>query len=331
MTAGTDRIRVTRLDEGSDRLQALARDVREGLTATPKQLPPKWFYDARGSELFEQITQLPEYDQTRTEAAILERVAEAVVAEVPGVVELVELGSGASRKTRALLEALHAAGGTRYVPLDVSADALLEAASALVADHPWLTVDGVVGDFSRDLGALPRTGPAVVAFLGSTLGNLHPSAQPGFVASVAAAMRPGDAFLLGADLVPGPGKTVAELEAGYDDAAGVTAEFNRNVLAVVARELDAEVDPLDFDHVARWRPDCGWLEMALRARRDLAVRIGALSLDVPFARGEEVRTELSCKFTRDGVEALLAGAGLEARRWDTDARGRFAVALGVLP
>jgi len=330
VTLAADRIRVPRTDDGGDLRAELARDVREGLTATPKQLPPKWFYDARGSELFEAITRLPEYTQTRTEAAILERVADDVVAQVPGAVELVELGSGASRKTRVLLEALHRGGGTRYIPLDVSADALLDAASSLVADYGWLEVDGVVGDFARDLEVLPRTGPAVIAFLGSTLGNVHPSEQPAFVASVAAAMRPGDAFLLGADLVPGPGKTVAELEAAYDDSAGVTAEFNRNVLAVIARELDADVDPLDFDHVARWRAAEGWLEMALRARRDLVVRIGALGLEVPFAEGEQLRTELSCKFTRGGVEALLTGVGLEPLRWDTDSGGRYAVALGVM-
>lgn len=315
---------VTRLAVGESRQEALARDVRDGLAAVPKTLPPKWFYDARGSKLFEQITALPEYYQSRTEAAILERVVHEVVAAVaPG--EIVELGSGSSRKTRLLLEAMHAAsGGHRYVAFDVSEDALRAAADALVADYPWLAVHGVVGDFDRHLGEIPAGNRRLVAFLGSTIGNLHPDQHAPFLRDVAGLLAdPRDRLLLGVDLVKDP----ATLEAAYDDASGVTAEFNRNVLHVINRELDADLPVDAFDHVARWRPDVAWIEMALRAGPAVDAPIRALGTRVTFAPGEEVRTEISCKFTRLGVEAAMAAAGLALDRWDTDPDGLFAVAL----
>ncbi len=315
---------VTRLAVDESRQAALARDVRDGLTAAAKTLPPKWFYDARGSRLFEQITGLPEYYQTRTETGILERVVDEVVAAVAPS-EIVELGSGSSRKTRLLLEAMHAAsGGHRYVALDVSEDALRAAAGALVADYPWLAVHGVVGDFDRHLGELPAGDRRLVAFLGSTIGNLHPDEHVPFLRDVAGLLAdPDDALLLGVDLVKDP----ATLEAAYDDAAGVTAEFNRNVLHVINRELDADLPVDAFDHVARWRPDVAWIEMALRARRAVDAPIRALNVRVTFAPGEEVRTEISCKFTRRGVEAMLSAAGFALERWDTDRDGLFALAL----
>ena len=317
-------IEITRLAVDDGYRDQLAVDARKGLTATPKTLPPKYFYDARGSELFEAITRLPEYYQTRTETAILVGAAAGIVAAVRPA-ELVEIGSGTSRKTRLLLEAMHAAAsGDRYVPFDVSEDALCAAAEALTGDYPWLRVHGVVGDFDHHLASIPRFGGRrLVAFLGSTVGNLHPDDHVWFVEQVAALLSDGDAFLLGVDLV----KDTEELRRAYDDAQGVTAAFNRNVLAVLNRELDADF-PLDaFEHVARYRTDRAWIEMALRADRDLVVHLGALGLDVAFARGEELRTEISCKFTRDRVEAVLAEAGLRLDGWHTDPEDRFAVAL----
>ncbi|MGH8906647.1 MAG: L-histidine N(alpha)-methyltransferase [Egibacteraceae bacterium] len=320
-----DRIQLTRLAVDDGFREQLAIDARKGLTAPSKTLPPKYFYDARGSQLFEAITRLPEYYQTRTETRILAVIADAVIAAVrPG--EIVEIGSGASRKTRLLLEAMRRAGtGDRYVAFDVSEDALLDAARILTRDYPWLHVHGVVGDFDLHLRRIPRpvSGRRLVVFLGSTLGNLHPDERIGFLHDVAALLDQGDAFLLGVDLV----KDVDVLEAAYDDAQGVTAEFNRNVLAVLNHELGADF-PLDaFTHVARYRTDRAWIEMALRAQRDLVVHIDALDMDVTLTRGEEIRTEISCKFTHMDVAAMFADAGLRLAAWHTDADQKFALAL----
>ncbi len=308
-----------------DRRTQLEADVRSGLTAPRRTLPSKWFYDARGSALFEEITRLPEYYQTRTEAQILEQVADEIVAAVRPV-EIVELGSGSSRKTRLLLDALHRAGtGDRYVALDVSRDALEDALRQLRDAYPWLEAVGVVGDFDHHLDALPRRGPGLVAFLGSTIGNLDAHGQARFVADLAAGLAPGDAFLLGVDLVKDPGV----LEAAYDDAAGVTAAFNRNVLEVLRRELDAEIDVDAFRHVASYDRELARIEMLLRAERPTALRFPSLDLDVPMAAGDDIRTEISSKFTRPHVEGLLAGAGLALARWDTDPDARFALALAT--
>ncbi|MGH8929412.1 MAG: L-histidine N(alpha)-methyltransferase [Egibacteraceae bacterium] len=321
-----DRIEITRLAVDDGFREQLAVDTHKGLSAEVKTLPPKYFYDARGSQLFEDITRLPEYYQTRTETAILSSIADTLVAAV-GPAEIVELGSGASRKTRLLLEAMHRAGtGDRYVALEVSEDALLDAARALTRDYPWLNVHGVVGDFDHHLGSLPRGGRRLVAFLGSTIGNLHHDEHVTFVRDVAALLDEGDAFLLGVDLV----KDVDVLEAAYNDAQGVTAEFNLNVLAVLNRELGADF-PLDaFTHVARYSAYRAWIEMALRAERDLVVHIGSLDLDVPFTRGEEIRTEISCKFTPDGVATMFADVGLQLAGWHTDPQGLFGLAVGTL-
>ncbi|MGH8899491.1 MAG: L-histidine N(alpha)-methyltransferase [Egibacteraceae bacterium] len=320
-----DRIDITRLAVDDGYHEQLAIDARKGLTSTPKTLPSKYFYDARGSVLFEAITHLPEYYQTRTETAILADVAEKIVADVRPS-EILELGSGASRKTRLLLEAMHAAGtGNRYVPFDVSGDALADATLTLMGDYPWLRVRGVIGDFDHHLGRIPRGGRRLVAFLGSTIGNLHPDEHTTFLRTIAGLLDGGDAFLLGVDLV----KDVATLEAAYNDAQGVTAEFNRNMLAVLNRELGADF-PLDaFTHVARYRAGRAWIEMALRAERDLVVHLADLDLDLDFARGEELRTEISCKFTRERVEATFSAAGLSLRQWHTDPCERFAVALAT--
>lgn len=304
--------------------RALRADVRRGLTASPKDLPPKWFYDHRGSELFDRITRLPEYYPTRREREILEREA-TNIADL-GADTLVELGSGTSEKTRILLEAMREEGSlARYCPFDVSEEFLRVAAADLAEQHPWLAVHAVVGDFERHLGHLPGGGTRLVAFLGSTIGNLDPDGRARFLGELAAALEPGDALLLGTDLVKDP----ARLVAAYDDAEGVTAEFNKNVLRVIDRELDADLDPDAFDHVAVWDPDERWIEMRLRARHAHQARVGALDLDVPFAAGEEVRTEISAKLDRPRVEAELAAAGFALRHWWTDEAGDFALSLSV--
>ncbi|MFF2780008.1 L-histidine N(alpha)-methyltransferase [Streptomyces sp. NPDC058052] len=301
----------------------LRADVLRGLTSSPKELPPKWFYDARGSELFDEITRLPEYYPTRAEREIL--IARAPeIAAATGARTLVELGSGSSEKTRFLIDAL-LPGLAAYVPVDVSESALTGAAEALLADRPQLRVHALIADFTRGI-ALPKTpGPRLVAFLGGTIGNLLPEERRSFLRSVRAMTAPGDGFLLGTDLV----KDEATLVAAYDDAAGVTAEFNKNVLAVIDRELGADADPADFDHVARWDREREWIEMRLRARHALTVKIPDLDLVVPFEAGEELRTEVSAKFRQEGVRAELAEAGFELARWWTDDGGRFALSLAT--
>ncbi|MFJ6982980.1 MULTISPECIES: L-histidine N(alpha)-methyltransferase [unclassified Streptomyces] len=302
---------------------ALRSDVLRGLTTDPKTLPPKWFYDAHGSELFEQITELPEYYPTRAEREILlDRAPE--IAAASGARTLVELGSGSSDKTRHLLDAL--TDLRVYVPVDVSESALTLAGQALVAERPALEVHALIADFTASL-ALPETpGPRLVAFLGGTIGNLLPAERGAFLASVRALLRPGDTLLLGTDLV----KDEEVLVRAYDDAAGVTAAFNKNVLAVVNRELGADFDPGAFDHVALWDPRAEWIEMRLRARRTQTVKVPALDLAVDFAAGEELRTEISAKFREEGVRTELATAGLDLTHWWTDRADRFALSLSTV-
>ncbi|MEU8752684.1 L-histidine N(alpha)-methyltransferase [Streptomyces chartreusis] len=301
---------------------ALRADVLKGLTGTPKTLPPKWFYDAQGSELFEKITELPEYYPTRAEREILvDRAAE--IAAATGARTLVELGSGSSEKTRFLLDAL--TGLHTYVPVDVSESALTQAGQALIEERPGLDVHALIADFTGGM-ALPDTpGPRLVAFLGGTIGNLLPAERAVFLASVRALLSPGDALLLGTDLV----KDEQVLVEAYDDAAGVTAAFNKNVLTVIDRELGADFDPGAFEHVAVWDRDNEWIEMRLRSRTAQTVKVPALDLAVHFAAGEEMRTEVSAKFRRDGVRAELSAAGLELAHWWTDGQGRFALSLSV--
>ncbi|WP_405690206.1 L-histidine N(alpha)-methyltransferase [Streptomyces sp. NBC_01185] len=301
---------------------ALRADVRSGLTRRPKTLPPKWFYDARGSDLFEEITRLAEYYPTRAEREIL--VARAgEIAKVSGARTLIELGSGSSEKTRHLLDALpdlHT-----YVPVDVSESALAGAAEALLAERPELDVHALVADFTHDLELPESPGPRLMAFLGGTLGNLLPEERAEFLRSVRARLAPGDGLLLGTDLV----KDEATLVAAYDDAAGVTAAFNKNVLAVVNRELGADFPPDAFDHVALWDADHEWIEMRLRARRALTVKIRELDLVVRFEEGEELRTEISAKFREERVREELAASGLRLDQWWTDDAGRFALSLAT--
>nr|WP_240948316.1 L-histidine N(alpha)-methyltransferase [Planosporangium mesophilum] len=310
------------LDE-SDLARSLRDDVRAGLTAPAKWLPPKWFYDARGSELFEEITRLPEYYPTRAERAVLTAYA-TEIADVTVAKTLVELGSGSSDKTRLLLDALsrHGSLGT-FVPLDVSAAALRDAVAALTAEYPNLSVRGIVGDFTRHLRVLPGGATRLVAFLGGTIGNLLPAERREFLTALRAVLEPGEWLLLGSDLV----KDERILLPAYDDAAGVTAEFNRNVLRVVNRELGASFDPEAFDHVAVWNPADEWIEMRLRAREAMRVPIAGLDLVVEFDEGEEVRTEISAKFRREGLARELESAGFALRRWWTDPDGLFGVSL----
>jgi gamma-glutamyl hercynylcysteine S-oxide synthase len=311
---------------GPDSLeQALRADALRGLTATPKELPPKWFYDARGSRLFDEITRLPEYYLTRAERSILEQHA-AAIATLSEAETLVELGSGTSEKTRLLLDALVEAGTLRrFVPFDVSEETLRESAEQIADAYPSLAVHAVVGDFEHHLGRLPRGGRRLVAFLGSTIGNLRPAERSRLLATLAAGMEPGDGLLLGADLVKERGR----LEAAYDDAAGVTAAFNKNLLLVLNDALGADFDPGRFDHVARFDADAGWIEMLLRAREAHTVHVRELDLDVAFAAGEEMRTEVSAKFTPEQLERELAAAGFEVARFWTDQAGDFSLSLAV--
>jgi len=305
--------------------RALEADVRAGLTATPKTLPPKWFYDDRGSELFEQITRLPEYYPTRAERAILAQRA-STIAERTGADTLVELGSGTSEKTRLLLDALVGAGTLRrFVPFDVSEETLRSAARAVSEEYHDLDVHAVVGDFERHIDRIPQDGRRIVAFLGSTIGNLAPEARATFLADVSGTLGPDDALLLGTDLVKDTGRLVR----AYDDSAGVTAEFNRNVLRVLNRDIDSNFAVDEFAHVACWDPSEEWIEMRLRAEGAQRVTIPPLGLVVEFDDGEELRTEISAKFRRDGVERELAAAGLEIVEWWTDPDGDFALSLSV--
>jgi L-histidine Nalpha-methyltransferase len=321
---------------------ALREDARAGLSAYPKSLPPKWFYDAQGSALFEKITELSEYYPTRAERSILRSVS-GEIAALSKAATLVELGSGSSEKTRLLLSALQSAGTLRsYVMVDVSESALLAAGNALAVEYPGLEVHAVVSDFEANLGLPPAQGlspadghtagpsgaaggPRLVAFLGSTIGNMTPRQRAGFLRQVASRLRPEDALLLGTDLVKDP----AVLVAAYDDTSGVTAAFNKNVLSVLNASLGADFDLDAFDHVARWNPEAEWIEMRLRSAVAQEVGLPGIGLTVDFAEGEEMRTEISAKFRRSGVAAELADAGLAMRSWWTDPEGQFGLSLSV--
>jgi L-histidine Nalpha-methyltransferase len=304
---------------------ALRRDVRDGLAGSPKMLPPKWFYDSVGSDLFDQITRLPEYYPTRAEAQILTARA-AGIAAASGADTLVELGSGTSEKTRMLLDALQGQGSLRrFIPFDVDSSVLQAAGAAIEKDYPGIEITAVCGDFEEHLGKIPQVGRRLVAFLGSTIGNLTPGPRTQFLRSVSESLQPGDTLLLGTDLVKDTGRLVR----AYDDAAGVTARFNRNVLAVVNRELAADFDLDAFDHVARWNAAQERIEMWLRSTRAQQVRVGALDLVVDFADSEEMLTEVSCKFNPSRVDEELEAVGLRRTHWWTDEAGDFGLSLSI--
>ena len=318
-----DRVVVeSHLDDGEPR--SLADDVLDGLTRPFKELPPKHFYDARGAELFDRICELPEYYPTRCERAILEEHAAGIVAAT-GATELVELGSGTAAKSRILLRAMEDAGTLeRYLPIDVTESMVRACAEALVGEFGGLRVHGIVGDFERHLDRVPRPeGHRVVAFLGGTIGNFTPGSRRRFLRSMAGLLGDDGRLLLGTDLV----KDVATLEAAYDDSAGVTAEFNRNVLRVLNRELDADFAVDAFEHIAFFDREREWIEMRLRAVRPQRVTIRRLDMVVSFAAGEELRTEISAKFTRERLDGDLAAAGLEVEEQFVDPDGLFALTL----
>jgi L-histidine Nalpha-methyltransferase len=323
MPAAADQIQID-VDLPEDGFWAgMAEDVREGLSSPFKEIPPKYFYDERGSELFERITELPEYYPTRAERTILESGAAEIVAAASPTT-LIELGSGAASKTRILLNAMRDAGSLEtYVPVDISEEITRRVAEELVDEYEGLRVHGVVADYETHLERIPREEGGLIAFLGGTIGNFRPGPRRSFLARIATLMYPGDSFLLGTDLV----KDRELLEAAYNDSAGVTAEFNKNVLHVLNRELDADFDPDRFEHVAFWDADNQWIDIRLRSLAEQFSDVPALDMRVHFARNEEMRTEISTKFTRQRLEASYADAGLELVEWWTDPDQLFALSL----
>jgi len=315
-----------RVHLGPDDLAATLRgDVRAGLTARPKELPPKWLYDERGCELFDEITRLPEYYPTRAERSILEAHAEDIAAAADADT-LIELGSGTSDKTRLLLDALVGRGALRrFVPFDVAESTLQAAAESIAAAYAPVVVEPVVGDFETHLAYLPGGGRRLIALLGGTIGNLAPVRRSRLLSGLATSMAPGDMFVLGTDLV----KDRRRLVAAYDDSAGVTAAFNRNILSVLNRELGATFDPGLFDHVACFDEENSWIEMRLRSRVAQKVPVPALGIVASFEEGEEMRTEISAKFTTEQVRGELAAAGLQVVASWTDRAGDFALSLAV--
>jgi L-histidine N-alpha-methyltransferase len=303
---------------------AMAAEVREGLSRRPlPELPCKYFYDERGSELFERITGLPEYYPTRTETAILEAHAAEVVDAV-GPRELAELGSGAGHKIRLFLDAMRSRRSLESVVLlEISEGYLRDSVERLQADYPEARVAGIVGDFLHDLPALGPGGGRLLLFLAGTLGNLHPDDVPAFFRAAAVVLAPGDGFLVGVDLVKDP----ARLHAAYNDSAGVTAEFNLNILHVLNDRLGANLDPAAFEHVAFYDAERQWIEMRLRARRAVRAGVPGAGVEIALAAGEEIRTELSCKYTRESLSSRLPGTGLLLDRWTTDPESLFASAL----
>jgi L-histidine N-alpha-methyltransferase len=308
----------------ADGNRTLADDALDGLTKAFKELPPKHLYDSRGAALFDEICELPEYYPTRTERAILEHVADAIIAQT-GAGELVELGSGSATKTRLLLDAMSRAGTlVRYIPVDVTESAVRESAAQLIEEYPGLAVDGLIGDFERHLDRVPPArARRLVAFLGGTIGNFSPPARRRFLRTLGALLGPDDFLLLGTDLV----KDRGVLHAAYDDSAGITAKFNLNILDVLNRELDGDFVPEQFEHVALFDERNEWIEMRLRSRVAQTVELSRIALTVQFAEGEEMRTEISAKFTRERLEGDLASAGLELVGWHTDPQAWFALSL----
>lgn len=316
-------VTIRRLSPPLDHRAELAADIAAGMCSAPKRIPSKYIYDEEGSRLFERITRLPEYYLTRIETAILTEHAPHIVTKADPD-ELIELGSGASTKTRLLLDAMLAhTRGRRYVPIDISQPALAAAVKTLCDDYPTLAIDGLVGDYEKDLALIPRRGRRLVTFLGSTIGNYPKTPRIEFFSKIRGILEPGDRFLLGVDLMKEPGVVIA----AYNDPGGVTAEFTRNVLRVVNRELEADFDVDAFTHLPLWNPVDRCVEAWLEATRPMRVHIGALDLTVPIAGGERIWVEVSCKFTRSGLAGELAEAGLEIEAWYTDPRGWYALAL----
>jgi L-histidine N-alpha-methyltransferase len=305
-------------------LSGMAADVRAGLTSPFKELSPRYFYDERGSELFEQITGLDEYYPTRCERTILETEAARICEAANRPASLIELGSGSARKTQVLLDAMRDAGCLEsYCPVDISEEITRDTAERIAAEYDGVSVRGLVCDFEFDLERVPVGGPRVIALLGGTIGNFVPHQRASFLRRIANLLDEDDRFLLGTDLVKDP----AVLEAAYNDSRAVTAEFNKNVLAVLNRQLGADFDIDAFEHVARWDPENLWMDIRLRALKNQVVDFSSLDLLVPFGAGEEMRTEISTKFLRPGLEGIYAEAGLELTDWWTDPDGLYALSL----
>jgi L-histidine N-alpha-methyltransferase len=298
-------------------------DAVTGLQGEEKSIPPVWFYDERGSRLFEEITQLPEYYPTRAERALLEEYAPAI-AEISKADTLVELGAGACDKTRVLLSALQEAGTlARYVPFDVSDGFLRDAATTLSDEFGTLDIHLVIGDFHQHLAEIPTEGRRMVAFLGGTIGNLNPAQRARFLFDLNCTMSSDDSLLLGTDLV----KDRRRLVAAYDDAAGVTADFNRNVLHVLNEQLGGDFDPTHFRHVALWNEEEQWIEMRLRAKEATEISLAGAGITVRFDEGEDLLTEISAKFTPDKVKEELHEAGFVLEdMWGAD-EGEFLLTL----
>lgn len=318
----SERIQITYHREGQEN-QDFRAELAEALRETPRRLPSKYFYDTTGSELFEEITRLPEYYPTRVERSILETHADEIVAK-SGACDLVELGSGAAVKTRILLDAMERHGCLgRYVPIDVSEAMVVRSAEELAQRYPQMKVHGVVGDFAATLAKVPSQGPHLAIFLGGTIGNLHPDDARGFLSQVARALDPSDHLLLGTDLIKDP----AVIEAAYNDSAGVTAAFNLNILPVVNDLVDGDFDRQAFRHRAFFDPEHHRIEMRLVSVRDQTVRLDDLDLTLEIADGEELLTEISTKYDRPKVEGLLAGTGFELDTFYTDSESLFALSL----
>jgi L-histidine N-alpha-methyltransferase len=322
-TSAPDRVTIdVHLPPGGP-LSGMAADVRAGLTKPFKELSPRYFYDERGSELFEQITELPEYYPTRCEREILKLHSPAIVS-VAGPRALIELGSGSAAKTRVLLDAMQDFGCLEaYAPVDISEEITRETADAVASEYEGIEVRGHVCDYELDLERVPVRGPRVIAFLGGTIGNFQPAQRASFLRRISNLLGPDDRFLLGTDLV----KDAATLEAAYDDSQGVTAAFNKNVLAVLNDRLGANFDLECFEHVARWDEDNLWMDIRLRSLTNQVVDITEIDLRVGFQAGEEMRTEISTKFMRPGLEGIYQEAGLELTDWWTDPDGLFALSL----
>jgi L-histidine Nalpha-methyltransferase len=322
--ATAERISVeVRLPPGGP-LSGMAADVRAGLTRPFKELSPRYFYDDRGSELFEQITELDEYYPTRCERDILDTCAADICEAANSPATLIELGSGSASKTRVMLDAMLDAGCLEtYCPVDISEEITRDTAERIATEYGQVEVRGLVCDFELDLERIPVAAPRVIALLGGTIGNFAPQQRAGFLRRISHLLGPDDRFLLGTDLV----KDRHLLEAAYDDSRGVTAEFNKNVLAVLNRELGADFDLDRFEHVARWDPENLWIDIRLRSLANQVVNFESLGMMVPFAAGEEMRTEISTKFARQGLEGIYAEAGLQLTDWWTDSEGMFALSL----
>lgn len=317
-------VTVSLLTTPRDRRAQMMEEVRIGLTTFHKHLPSKYFYDGHGSELFEEITRLPEYYLTTAELEIIEAQADHLMHLVRPD-ELVELGSGSSTKTTLLLEAMRRYGGSRYVPIDISGDALRSAAKELCAAYQWLEIDALIGDYLMDFAKVRRRGRRLIAFLGSTVGNYTPTLRRSLFSSIASSMAGGDHFLLGIDLV----KDEPTMIQAYDDSAGVSAEFNRNILNVVNRELDGDIPVSAFQHVTRFHRESSCMVQSLRATRDIVANVRAIDLAVSFDEGEEIHTEVSCKFTRAQIETEFESAGMRIESWMADHNGYYALVLGT--